>query len=196
MFKYVRMMGLGVLAILLLSGTGMAETYRIDRSHSSVGFSIRHLVSRTSGSFGEFSGTITYDPAHPEKTAAEATIQMNSIDTNNERRDNHLRGADFFEVETYPTMTFKSKLAKKDGDTILLTGDLTMHGTTKEITLPVMVIGTGTHPRRGTPMAGFEAEIVLNAPEYGVNNWANWAGVLGDEVKVQITIEAIVPKKE
>ncbi len=196
MVKMMRMLGIGLLSALLWVGTGAAEIYQIDKSHSSVGFSIRHLVSRTSGNFTEFSGTITYDPAHPEQTAAEATIQTTSINTDNERRDNHLRGPDFFDIEKYPTITFKSTSAKKEGDKIMLTGDFTMHGVTKSITLPIEVLGTGTHPRSQTPMAGFTTELTLHAPDYGVTSWANYVNVLGEDVKVSITLEAIVPKAE
>lgn len=194
MFRAVRIFGVGLLSALMLAGTGVAETYKIDTVHSSVEFSIRHLVSRTSGHFNEFSGTIMYDPAHPEKMSVDATVQANSIDTGNERRDNHLRSDDFFGVEKYPTITFKSTSAKKDGDTILLTGDFTMHGTTKTITLPVTILGLGKHPRNQAPVAGFETETVLKRSEYGVNNWTDAAGVLGDEVRVRITIEAIGEK--
>ena len=196
MFRVVRLFGVGILSTLLLVGTGVAETYKIDVVHSAVEFSIRHLVGRTPGHFNEFSGTVMYDPAHPEKTSAEATIQAGSIDTGNERRDNHLKSADFFDVEKYPTITFKSTSAKKDGDTILLTGDFTMHGTTKSVTLPVTVLGVGKHPRNQAPIAGFETQIVLKRSDYGVNNWTDAAGVLGDEVRVTITLETVGPKPE
>ena len=185
-----------VAAITLLAGPALAETYIIDSEHSSVAFSIRHLVSRTSGRFNDFAGTIKYDPAHPEKTSAEATIQVSSIDTDNEKRDGHLRSADFFNAEKFPTITFKSTKAKAKDGAIHLTGDFTMHGTTKQITLPVTVLGVGKHPRNQAPMAGFETETVLKCSDYGVNNWANFANILGDEVKVTITLETVGPKPE
>lgn len=196
MFRAVRLLGVGVLAVLVLAGSGVAETYKIDKGHSGVGFSIRHLVGRTPGHFNDFEGTVMYDPKHPKKTSAEVTIQVESIDTGNERRDGHLRSDDFFDVEKYPTITFKSTSAKMDGETILLTGDFTMHGTTKSITLPVTVLGVGVHPRSKAPLAGFETEIVLKRSDYGVNNWTDAAGVLGDEVKVTITLETAGPKPE
>lgn len=196
MFRVFRLLGVGILSALLLVGTGVAETYKIDAVHSAVEFSIRHLVGRTPGHFNEFSGTVMYDPAHPEKMSAEATIQVGSIDTGNEKRDGHLKSADFFDVEKYPTITFKSTSAKKDGDTILLMGDFTMHGTTKSVTLPVTVLGVGKHPRNQAPIAGFETQLVLKRSDYGVNNWTDAAGVLGDEVRVTITLETIGPKPE
>jgi polyisoprenoid-binding protein YceI len=196
MFRVMRLFGAGVLSVLLLAGTGVAETYEIDKTHSNVGFSIRHLVGRTSGHFNDFSGTIMYDAAHPEKTSAEATIQVGSVDTGSEGRDGHLKKDDFFDAEKYPTIMFKSTSAKMDGDTILLMGDFTMHGTTQSVTLPVTVLGVGVHPRNKAPLAGFETEIVLKRSEYGVNSWTDAAGVLGDEVKVYIALETKGPKPE
>ena len=177
-------------AALLLAGSAQAEVYTIDSEHSSVAFSIRHLVSRTSGRFNEFSGTINYDEKTPAATMVEVTIQVASIDTDNERRDGHLRSGDFFGVEKFPTFTFKSTKAEAKDGKILLTGDLTMHGVTKTITLPVEVLGTGTHPRSKKPLAGFSAETVIKRSDYGINSWTDAAGVLGDEVKISVTVEA------
>jgi len=195
MFKALRLLCLGLVSSLVMVDLGFAEVYHIDRNHSMVGFSIRHFVSRTSGRFKQFNGTIDYDPAAPEKMMVKATIQAGSIDTESQRRDEHLRSADFFETETYPTIMFKSTSAKKEGEQIMVTGDLTMHGVTKSVTLPVTVLGLGTHPQRGTPLAGFEANLTLLCSDYGINNWANFANVLGDEVRVNITIEAGPPRQ-
>ena len=196
MLKVMRVLFLGLMSSLVLTDAGFAEKYQIDRSHSTVGFSIRHLVSRTSGRFNQFSGTIDFDPAAPEKMMIQATIQAQSIDTGNNRRDDHLRGADFFEVETYPTIMFKSTSAMQEGEKIMVMGDLTMHGVTKSIALPVTVLGIGTHPQRNTPLAGFETEITVLCSDFGINSWANFAKVLGDEVRVNITIEAGPPRQE
>ena len=195
MLRVIRLLCLGLVSSLVMADTSFAEKYQIDRAHSSVGFSIRHFVSRTTGRFNQFNGMIDYDPAAPEKMMIETTIQTRSIDTGNERRDGHLRGADFFEVETYPTIMFKSKSAKMDGEKILVTGDLTIHGVMKSITIPVTVLGVGTHPQRNTPLAGFETELTLLCSDFGVNSWANFANVLGDEVRVSIAIEAGPPRQ-
>ena len=195
MLRVIRLLCLGLVSSLVMADTSFAEKYQIDRAHSSVGFSIRHFVSRTTGRFNQFNGMIDYDPAAPEKMMIETTIQTQSIDTGNQRRDGHLRGADFFEVETYPTIMFKSKSAKMEGEKILVTGDLTIHGVTRSITLPVMVLGVGTHPQRNTPLAGFETELTLLCSDFGVNSWANFANVLGDEVRVSIAIEAGPPRQ-
>ena len=181
---------LAILATLLV-GPAAAEVYNIDSEHSSVAFSIRHLVSRTSGNFHEFTGTINYDATAPEKTAVEAIIQVASIDTDNIKRDAHLRSGDFFDAEQFPTITFKSTHVALKGETLELTGEFTMHGVTSTITFPVEILGTGTHPYSQKPIVGFDAQTVIKRSDYGVNNWTDAAGILGDEVKVHVTIEAI-----
>lgn len=189
--RFMRSLLMVLGSALLLAGSALAETYEIDKVHSSVAFSIRHLVSRTGGTFNDFSGTIQYDPKDPKKTQVEAVIQVASIDTKNEKRDGHLKSADFFAAEKYPTITFKSTKAERKGDVLMITGDFTMHGTTKKITLSVEVLGLGAHPRNNAPVAGFASELVLKRSDYGIDSWTDMAGVLGDEVKVALTIEAI-----
>jgi len=131
-----------------------------------------------------------YDAEAPEKSTVEATIVATSVNTAHERRDNHLRN-DFFEVEKYPEITFKSTSAKADGEgKLLVVGDLTMHGMTREVSLPVDVIGVGKHPRRGTPMAGFEARLTISRADFGVNHYTDAAKILGDEVTLSLNIRA------
>ena len=188
---------LPLLAVAILAASAQAATYSIDAVHSGVGFTIRHIVSRTSGSFTGVSGTIDYDPDHPEASAVMATIDVASIDTNNESRDAHLKGADFFNAEKYPTITFSSTGATKKGDRLMVTGDLTMHGVTQRVVLPVEVLGVGVHPRSKAAVAGFSAQTVLKRSDFGVNSWTDVAGVLGDEVTVTLNIEAVVkPPRE
>ena len=190
MTRFIRVFILG--AWLLSPLAASAETYRIDRGHSSVEFSIRHMVSKVTGQFDEFSGQIVYDAEAPEKSSVDVTIQTTSINTASERRDNHLRTADFFEVETYPEITFKSTSAKADGeDKLLVTGDLTMHGTTHEVVLSVEVIGVGKHPRRGTPIAGFEARLIVKRSDFGIDHYTDVAKILGDEVTISLNIRAV-----
>jgi polyisoprenoid-binding protein YceI len=177
-------------AAILLAGPALAETYTVDAEHSSVNFSVRHLVSRTAGRFNDFSGTIKYDPVHAEKTSAEIAIQVSSLDTDNEKRDGHLRSADFFNAEEFATITFKSTKAKVKDDVIHLTGDFTMHGVTKSITLPVEILGMGAHPFNKKLQAGFATHGTILRSDYGVNTWTDVAGVLGDEVRISLTVEA------
>jgi len=180
------------MAVLAAMATAAsAETYEIDVVHSSVEFSIRHLVSRTTGGFTDFSGSIAYDPARPAATKIEGTIQVASIDTRNAQRDGHLTGPDFLDAAKYPTITFKStEAAARDGH-LMVTGDFTMHGVTRQVTLMVEVLGMGTHPRSKKPVLGMATETVLKRSDYGVDTWTDVAGVLGDEVEVTLTIEAI-----
>ena len=176
--------------VLLLAGSGSANSYKVDPAHSSVEFSIRHIVSRVTGSFTDFSGSIMYDPEQVEKSTVEATIQIGSIDTRNEKRDNHLGSPDFFDTKKYPEMSFKSTGVKKQGDKLLATGDLTLHGVTKSVVLTVEVLGTGVHPMSKAPVAGFAGETVIKRSDYGVNNWTDVTGMLGDEVRISLNIEA------
>jgi len=167
------------------------RTFNIDRNHSSFGFRIRHLVSNVNGRFKDFAGTITYDPAKPENSSVDVTVQATSIDTDTPRRDDDLRSDNFFDVAKYPTLTFKSvSIQKKSASELTLTGDLTMHGVTKRITVPVDVLGT--MPFRGGEKAGFSTTFEVNRKDYGITwNRAldNGGALLGDDVKVTINLE-------
>ena len=181
----------GVLALCaLLAQPAIAETYSIDPVHSSVGFSIRHLVGRTSGSFADFSGSIAYDEAKPSAASFAGTVQIGSIDTGNEKRDGHLKSADFFDAEKFPIMGFASTSVKSTKAGLQVTGDLTLHGVTKSIVIPVEVLGIGMNPMSKKPVAGFSAEFVIARSDFGVNSWVDQAGVMGDEVKITLLVEA------
>ena len=187
----LRRQGFGfVAAAVLLAAPIAAETYTVDPVHSSVGFSIRHLVSRSTGEFTDFSGTIQYDPAKPEASSFEGVIQVASLDTGNDKRDGHLKRADFFDAEKHPQITFKSTAVKAGSSGLMMTGQFTMHGRTEQIEFTVEVLGVGTNPMTKKPVAGFGADLTVKRSDYGVNNWVDAAGVLGDDVKVTLLIEA------
>jgi polyisoprenoid-binding protein YceI len=176
---------------LLALQTLAADTYKIDPNHSSVGFGVSHMVINTvHGKFNDFNGTITLDGK--SVTDAKGTIQTKSIDTGVAGRDKHLKSPDFFDVEKYPTITFVSKKAEaKDGQTVLV-GDFTMHGTTKEISLPVTVKGP-IKDMMGMERIGLHAKTTINRKEYGLGwNKALEAGgvVVGEEVELEINAEA------
>jgi polyisoprenoid-binding protein YceI len=187
-------------AVTLTAGTALAgETYAIDKGHSQAGFSVRHLgISKVPGRFTDFEGTVDVDQAKPEASKVEFTIKAASIDTNEANRDKHLRSADFFDVEKFPTITFKStKVVSKGKDKYDVTGSFTLHGVTKEITLPVTVLGFVKDPW-GNQRVGFETAITLNRKDYGLvwNKTLDGGGLLvGDDVDVTITVEA-AKKKE
>lgn len=176
-----------------------AETYNIDASHANVGFKIRHLMSQVTGHFRGFEGTVHIDRDDPEASSVEFTIQANSIDTANEKRDGHLKSPDFFDVANHPTITFKSTSVKPTGDDVYeVTGDFTMHGVTKSIALPVKVLGEMTDPW-GNQRIGFEIEATLNRKDYGItyNQVLDQGGLmLGEEVVVGINLEAVKAKPE
>ena len=173
--------------------TTTARTYKIDKSHSEAIFQVRHLVTRVRGRFSDFEGTIVLDEANPERSSVEFTIQATSIDTNEPDRDKHLRSDDFFAVEQFKTITFKSKkITKRSGDTYDVVGDLTIRGVTKEITLPVTHLGKAKDPW-GNDKVGFETEITINRKDFGLkwNAPLETGGFLvGDEVKVSLSIQA------
>ncbi|MFQ5767760.1 MAG: YceI family protein [Acidobacteriota bacterium] len=186
------------LFMLLAAGAEPAQaiTYKIDPVHSSVGFRIRHLVGKVRGSFLSFSGTITMDPSHPSDGAVTVTIQANSIDTGNEDRDRHLKSAEFFEAEEYPTIQFESTAVRGSGENLKVDGLLTMHGVSRPVTLDVEFLGVVDDPW-GNIRAGFEAHTTLQRKEFGISwNKALDAGglILGEEVEINIVLEAIRPK--
>lgn len=183
------------LGFFLSTIPAQAATYTIDREHSAVTFKIRHLFSNVKGSFNEFAGTLDYEPGKPETWKAEAVIQAASIDTNVGARDNHLRNPDFFEVEKYPTLVFKStEVTEATETTAKLKGLLTLHGVEKEVVLDLAIHGAGKDPW-GNFKAGFTATTVINRKDFELNwNKAVEAGQLlvGEEVEITIEIEGTI----
>lgn len=183
-----------LVALLLDAGARAADTYKIDPMHSTVGFSVTHLViNKVKGKFTEFNGTVVVnDKAIQEATG---TIQTKSVDTGIAPRDADLRSANFFDVAKYPTITFTSKRVEKQGDQTMLVGDFTMHGVTKEMALPVTLSGPIKDPW-GNNRIGLEAKTKLNRKDYGLTyNKALETGglVVGDEIEIEINAEAAMP---
>lgn len=170
-------------------------TYNLDPSHSSIGFTVRHMmVSKVRGQFDTFSATIEI-AEEPTDSKVSVEVDLSSINTNDENRDGHLRSADFFNVETHPKMTFTSTKVEQKGDEWLVTGDLTLNGITKPLTLEVEFEG-GTIDPWGNLRIGFSAEGKLDREDWGVswNQALETGGVLvGKEVKIAIDAEAITP---
>jgi polyisoprenoid-binding protein YceI len=167
------------------------ETYKVDSSHSSVGFNIRHFFTKVPGNFAKFTGTITVDRDNLERSAAEARIEIGSVNTREPKRDQHLLGGDFFLAAKFPAMTFKSKGWKKTGtDTFDVTGDLTIQDKTKEVVLKVKLLGFGPG-MQGATLSGWEAATTLDRRDFGITYGQ---GVVGNEVDVVINIEAVLQK--
>lgn len=171
--------------------------WNLDPEHSTVEFRVAHMiVSKTTGRFMDYTGFIDMDAEAGTVTAVEATIKTGSVNTNHEKRDTHIRNADFLDVEHYPTMTFKMKSYKKTSDSFLAAGDLTLHGVTKEITLSGHFNGTTKDPW-GNIRAGFSAEGKLNRKDFGLiwnKTLDNGGLVVGDEVQIRLEIECIKAK--
>lgn len=171
-----------------------AETYVIDTVHSAVTFSIRHFVSKVPGKFNQFAGSIVFDRENPAACSVEATIQTTSIDTGNQKRDDHLRSPDFFEVPKYPTMTFKSTSWKKTGfNTYDVVGKLTLKDVTKEVVLKVTSLGFGPG-MGGAQLSGWEATTTINKRDFSMKGPTMLELALGDEVTITINIEAGLKK--
>jgi polyisoprenoid-binding protein YceI len=168
---------------------GEVETYKIDTAHSSVKFSIRHFVAKTTGNFADFEGTMKVDRHDLTKSSFEATIKIPSVDTDSSKRDAHLQEDDYFSAGKYPAMTFKStKWAKAEGENkFKVTGDLTIRSITKEVVLDVELLGFG-EGMRGAYLSGWEATTTLDRTEWGINGGQP---AVGTEVDVTINIEAI-----
>jgi polyisoprenoid-binding protein YceI len=170
------------------------RTFQIDKSHSEATFQVRHLLTRVRGRFSDFAGSITLDEAHPEHSSVSVTIQAASIDTSEAARDAHLRSADFFAVDEFPTLTFASTaIAAKGGDRFEVTGDLTIRGVRKQVIVPVALLGKATDPW-GNERIGFEAEFTVNRKEFGLlwNAALETGGFLvGDEVRIALSVQAI-----
>ncbi|GAB3219218.1 YceI family protein [Mycolicibacterium hippocampi] len=167
-------------------------TWAIDPVHSTVGFSVRHLmVSKVRGQFDTFSGTITVAPDGTPSVHAE--IAVDSVNTRNEQRDAHVRSADFFDAETYPVATFTSTGVRADGDHYVLDGDFTLKGVTRPISLDLEFNGVNPGMGHGE-VAGFEASVVLNRKDFGIDidiPLETGGAVVGDKVTITLEIEAL-----
>ncbi len=169
------------------------RTFQIDKTHSEAAFQVRHLISKVRGRFTDFDGAIAFDEAEPQRSTVTFSIQAGSIDTGVADRDAHLRSADFFAVDQYPTITFRSTaIAPKGNDEFEVTGDLTMRGVTRQVVIPVSYLGAAVDPW-GNQKIAFEGEVALNRKDYGLTwNAALETGgfLVGDDVKVSLSVQA------
>jgi len=177
-----------------MTNQNSTRTFVIDKAHSEVGFQVRHLVTRVRGRFAEFEGRIQFDQTNPAGSSVAVTIQASSVDTNEPKRDAHLRSADFFSVDEYPKLTFTSRSVKaKGGDSFEVAGDLAIRGITKPVALRTTFLGVAKDPW-GNERIGFEAEVELNRKDFGLmwNATLETGGFLvGDEVKVALSVQAV-----
>lgn len=169
-----------------------ATAWTVDNSHSSIKFEIRHFFSNVPGAFHEYDADIHFDPNNLDDSKLDVTIQVASVDTENERRDGHLRTDDFFNAEKWPTMTFTSNSIESVGDNqFVAKGELTIKDVTKDFELPFTLLGVMDHPRRdGVKIAGFTSEFMLKRNDYGVGTGDYISdAVIGNEVNITLNME-------
>ena len=179
--------------VLVLAFATSADEWAFDKAHSTVGFSVSHmLISSVEGKFGEYDGKVIFDGKDITKGSVEITIPVASVNTDNEKRDSHLKTSDFFDAEKYPNITFKStKIVKTGNKAFTMTGDLKMKGVTKSVTLDCNLNGVITDPW-GNTRAGFSAEGKINRHDFNVawdNKLQDGSFIVGEEVSINLHIE-------
>jgi polyisoprenoid-binding protein YceI len=183
-----------VLILVCCAGAVAADTYTIDPVHSSVGFSVQHMViSRVNGNFKEFNGTIVYDEKDPAQSSVNVHIKAASIDTRDEDRDRDVRGGEFFDVAKFPEITFASTSIEKTEDGYVAHGKLAIRGVSKDVALPFKIAGTVKDTSGKTRLAA-QASLTINRKDFGVswNMTLDGGGlVVGDEVKIDLQVEAV-----
>lgn len=189
-----KILALSTLLLLFGGAAQAADTYQIDPVHSTVNFAVKHLVINTvRGNFTEFSGKIVYDEADITKSSVDVTIKAASVNTGNDKRDTHLRSAEFLDAQKYPEILFKSKEIKKEGDGYVVVGDLTLHGVTREVSFPFQILGKIKDPW-GKTRIGLEASLTINRQDFGVS-WSqtmdNGGLMVGNDVKIELNVEAV-----
>jgi polyisoprenoid-binding protein YceI len=182
-----------LLGTLATPARAAADTYTVDKQHTEAGFQVRHILTKVHGTFRDVSGTIAWDKANPSRSTVEFRLKTASVDTGVAPRDNDLRSQNFFWAEKYPEITFVStKIAAKTKNQFDVTGNLTIRGVTKQITLPVTYLGEEKDPY-GNTKAGFETGITISRQDYGLvwNKVLESGGVLvGDTVEIAVNLEA------
>jgi polyisoprenoid-binding protein YceI len=181
----------GALVLLATSGGSVlraADSYELDPAHTAVSFKIAHLgLSWTHGRFNDVSGRFVIDSAEPTQSAFELSLKADSVDTGNEKRDEHLRSPDFFNVKQFPTATFKSTSVKAIQGGLEVTGDFTLHGKTKSITFPLSGGKTAEFPP-GVKRIGYSSQFKLKRSDFGMDKMP---GAIGDEVYVSVSFEGV-----
>ena len=181
-------------ALALASASAFATTYTLDPNHTQVQFGWNHFgFSNPEAVFGKVDATLEFDEADPTKSTVTATIPISSVNSDVPKLDEHLQTPDFFDAAKYPNATFKSTKVEKGAapDHLKVTGNLTLHGVTKPVTLDVTVNKVGEHPMRKAPAAGFDATATVKRSDFGITKYV--PGV-SDDVKLQITVEAVEAK--
>lgn len=195
MKKIIISISLSFFAIILGLTTLTAQSatqWKLDKSHTSVNFSINHFFSAVTGKFSNFEGSFNFDPNNVAESKADFTIAVKSVNTDDSKRDKHLQTGDFFSASEFPNISFKStKIEKKNNKEFLVHGQLTIRDKTKDVVLPLKITGEMEHPMmKGTIILGLASNLKINRTEYGVGT-GSWAAtmVVGDEVDINIHME-------
>jgi len=190
----MRKFSLALLFALLGSSFLFADTYNLDKAHTQISFTVSHLViSHVSGAFRDFNGTINYDPSDVTKSTVDVHIMASSVNTGDDKRDGHLKSPDFFDVQKFPELTFKSTKIEKKGDGFIAYGPLTIHGVSKDVELPFTIAGTIKDGMGKTHLVA-QSSLTINRKDYGLtwNRTVEGGGVLvGEEVKIDLSVEAV-----
>lgn len=195
MVSTIKKFGFAVLITVLGVFTANAQNatmWKLDKSHTSVNFSINHFFSAVTGKFKTFDGNFQFDPNNLQSSKADFTISVKTVSTDDSKRDKHLQSGDFFDAKKYPNMTFKStKIEKKSDKEFLVYGKLTIKDKTKDVILPMKITGEMEHPMmKGTIILGVVIDTTINRTDFGVGT-GSWAAtmVVGDEVRIHIPME-------
>jgi len=195
MVSTIKKFGFAVLITVMGVFTANAQNatmWKLDKSHTSVNFSINHFFSAVTGKFKTFDGNFQFDPNNLQSSKADFTISVKTVSTDDSKRDKHLQSADFFDAKSFPNMTFKStKIEKKSDKEFLVHGKLTIKDKTKDVILPMKITGEMEHPMmKGTIILGVVIDTTINRTDFGVGT-GSWAAtmVVGDEVRIHIPME-------
>lgn len=174
--------------VAALAPLAKAQSYKVDPVHSSLVYRVKHMnTSYHYGRFNDIGGTVTMDAADPSKSKVDFTVKVASIDTGNKGRDDHLKSPGFFGATQYPTIKFVSTKVAKDGDAFDVTGNLTMHGVTKPITLKLVPTGSGKD-MQGKALAGYESTFAIKRTEFGMTQMTQ---AIGDDVTIMVSVECV-----
>jgi polyisoprenoid-binding protein YceI len=177
---------------LTLNAWAAPETYKIDDTHSFANWGIRHIVGKTTGTFTDVKGTLMLDPANPNTGAANVTVGLYSLDSGHRQRDIHVLTSDFLDANTYPEMRFVASRFRSTGkDAGVMTGQLTLHGATRQVDIPYRILGTANDPW-GNVRTAFEGKLSLNRSDYGITKYVDGgSGIVGNEVEITLLVEAL-----
>ncbi len=177
---------------LTLNAWAAPENYKIDDTHSFANWSVRHIVGKTTGTFTGVKGSLTYDPANPANNAANVTISLYSLESGHRPRDAHLLTSDFLDANAYPEMRFvATRFSSTARDAGVMTGQLTLRGATRQVSIPYKILGTATDPW-GNVRTAFEGKFSLNRSDYGILKFVDGGkGIIGNEVDITLLVEAL-----